>query len=215
MRIPTVLLRTAALAAVLGLLSLAGCAATGPVLLDLQYQAKEGATKAPTAAVVAVSPLRDLRDAAPSVLGKREISKYRENDLVVQGTVADLAAAFLKDALRSRGFTVKDAPAWDLDAGAAPAADAAVLVGGQVKVLWVETVSRPLNVRTKAVVQVRVAAADAPSKTVFRTLNLGSSLEREDVVFTFSIVEETLAGALSAAMDQLLNDDEVKKKLFQ
>lgn len=200
--------------AVLGVLLLSGCAATGPVLLEVKYQAPEEKPANAKTVVVAVSPLRDLREAAPSVLGKRTISKYRENELVVQGTVAELATSALKDALRARGVTVQDAPAWDLAEASIPAVEAAVLVGGEIKALGVETISRPLNVRTKAVVQLRVSAADASLKSVFRTLNLGSSLEREDVVFTFSVVEETLSEALTAAIDQLMKDDDFRKKVF-
>jgi hypothetical protein len=58
-----------------------------------------------------------------------------------------------------------------------------------------------------------VAAAEAVDGKVFRTLNLNSALERDDIVFSFDTVQGTLAEALSAALNQLLDDNEVKRRL--
>jgi len=204
----------AVLAAVMLAVVLTGCAQSGPVLLqDILYQAPTGTAPERAKVVVGVAPFKDIRGGSTSVLGKRTISDDVQNDLVVQGTVADLVTAALKDALRSRSITVKDAPAWDLS-GTPPRTEGSDLViGGEVKVLWVECLSRPLNVKTKATAQLRVSVADASGAAPARTVNLNSALEREDVVFSFDTVQATLSEALTAALNQLLADEEVKNRL--
>ena len=193
---------------------LAGCASSGPVLLqDILYQAPTGTAPERAKVVVGVSPFKDDRGKSTSLLGKRTIGDDVQNDLVVQGTVADLVTTALKDALRSRSITVKDAPAWELT-GTPPRVEGANLViGGEIKVLWIDCQSRPMNVKTKATVQLRVAIFEVSGTVPIRTVNLNSTLDREDIVFSFSAVQETLSEALTSALNQLLADAEVKKRL--
>jgi len=196
------------------LLSLSACAEKGPVLLEgVKYQVPEGTVTDAANVVVGVSPFKDERGKTTSILGKRTISDSIENDLVVQGTVADLVTAGLKDALKARGVTVKDAPAWDLSAETIKADGMNILIGGEIKTLWVDVVSQPLNVKTSAAVQLRVFAADGAEKKIFRTLVLNSKVERQDIAFSFDTTAGALSEALSSAMNQLLNDDEFKNKI--
>lgn len=193
---------------------LSGCAQKGPVLLDnIRYQAPEGLAAGGPKLIVGVSPFKDDRGKTFSVIGKRTIPDYMENDLVVQGTVADLVTAGLKDALKARGIMVKDAPAWDMNAESIKSSGIDILIGGEIKTLWVEAVSQPLNAKVNAVVQLRVSAADAVEKKIIRTLVLNSKLERKDVAFSFELVEDAVSEALSSALNQLLNDEEFKKKI--
>jgi len=197
----------------IGLLS--SCAEKGPVLLEgIKYQAPEALVAGVPKIVVGIAPFKDDRGKTVSVLGKRTISNYIENDLVVQGTVADLVTVAVKDALKSRGIMVKDAPAWDMNAETIKADGISILIGGEIKTLWVEVVSQPLNVKTAAEVQLRVSAADGLEKKIFRTLVLNSKMERQDVAFSFESVSAALSEALSSALDQLLKDDEFKKKIY-
>ena len=200
--------------AVLLVAILSGCAQKGPVLLDnIKYQPPEGLAAGTPKLVVGVSPFRDDRGKTFSVLGKRTIPDYVENDLVVQGTVADLVTAALKDALKARGIIVKDVPAWDMNAESIRTTGIDILIGGEIKTLWVEAVSQTLNFKVSAVVQLRVSAADVAEKKIIRTLVLNSKLERQDVAFSFESVKSAVSEALSSALDQLLNDEEFKKRI--
>ncbi len=193
---------------------LSGCAKKGPVLLDnIRYEAPEGLAAGAPRVVVGISPFRDDRGKSDSVVGKRTIPNYLENDLVVQGTAEELVAAALKDALKARGVTVKDAPEWNIDAQPIRANGVDILIGGEIKTLWVDAVSQTLNVKYKAEVKLRVSAADAAEKKIFRTLVLDSKVERQDVAFSFETVESALSEALSSALNQLLNDEEFKRKI--
>jgi hypothetical protein len=201
------------IAVLLGAL-LSGCAQKGPVLLEnIRYQAPEGLAAGAPKLVVGVSPFKDDRGKTFSVLGKRTIPDSVENDLVVQGTVADLVTAGLKDALKARGIMVKDAPAWDMNAESIKSSGIDILIGGEIKTLWVEDVSQPLNNKVKAEVKLRVSAADVAEKKIIRTLVLDSKLERQDVAFSFVLIEGAVSEALSSALNQLLNDEEFKKKI--
>lgn len=199
---------------VLVTLLLSACAEKGPVLIEgVKYQAPEGLAAGVPKIIVGIAPFKDDRGKTVSVLGKRTISNYIENDLVVQGTVADLVAAAVKDALKSRGIMVKDSPAWDMNAETIKADGMTIVIGGEIKTLWVEVVSQPLNVKTVAEVQLRVSAADVAERKIFRTLVLNSKMDRQDVMFSFDSVSAALSEALSSALDQLLKDDEFKKKI--
>ncbi len=200
--------------AALSIVLLSACAEKGPVLLDnIKYQTPEGTAAGSPKVVIGVSPFKDDRGKTASVLGKRTIRDYIENDLVVQGTVADLVTVAFKDALKSRGITVKDAPAWDMKAETVAGDGFDILIGGEIKTLWVEVISQPLNVKEHVEVQLRVSAGDSADKTIFKTLNMNSKMERQDLAFSFEAVEGLLSEALSSAIDQLLKDDEFKKKI--
>src|SRR5512135_1132939 len=113
-----------------------GCAEKGPILLNIAYQEPEEKAGAASTATVGVSPFQDVRGKPASVLGKRTIPDGQVNDLVVQGTVAELATAVLKKALASRGISVKNVPEWDLSAEGMRDAGSALLLGGEIKTLW-------------------------------------------------------------------------------
>jgi len=192
---------------------LTACAQKGPILLEAGYRASQAAAPAPLKTVVGVSLFRDDRGKTVSLLGKRSIRTDIENDLVVQGTVAELVTNGLKSALVSRGFTVKDAAAWDLTAETLPPDGTDILIGGEVQALWVDVVSLPLNVTIKSDVRLRAVIADVREKKIIRSLNLSSKVEAQDVAYSFANVEDSISEALSSALNQLLNDDEFKKKI--
>ena len=194
--------------------SLSACAEKGPVLLEgVKYQAPEGTQTGASKVTVGVSAFKDERGKITSVLGKRTLSNSVENDLVVQGTVADLVAGSMKEALTARGIAVKDLPAGDLGELAGRTEGTDIVIGGEIKTLWVNVSSQPLNVKMTAEVQLRVSAADKAEKKIFRTLVLNSKVERQDISFSFDAAAGALSEALSSAIDQLLKDDEFKKKI--
>lgn len=194
---------------------LTACAQKGPVLLsNISYQPPEGIKATSSKVVIGVSPLKDSREKSASVVGRRVIASTDIiNDLVVQGTAADMVTERLKDALQARGFKVKDVAAWDMTAEGLKPEGVDLVIGGEVKSLWVESSSKPLDTTMKADVQLRVAAADVSEKKIIRTLNLASRLEQKDIAFSFDKVEAVLSEALSSAIDQIFSDEEMKKRL--
>jgi hypothetical protein len=187
---------------------LAACAQPGPVLLqNIVYHAPAGADQGRGKTVVGVSVFTDARSTPPSVVGKRTIRDSIENDLVVQGSAADLVAAAIREALKSRGIPVKDVPAGTAAAGTD------LVVSGEIKTLWVDARSQPLNVQTKANVQLRAVLEEGPERKVFRTVNLNSVIDRQDVAFSFNTVQDALSEALTGAVNQLLTDEEFKKRI--
>ncbi|MDH4163070.1 MAG: hypothetical protein OEW15_10330 [Nitrospirota bacterium] len=192
----------------------AGCAEKGPILIEgITYQTPEGAAAGKGNTVAAVSTFRDLREVQPSVIGKRQIGNDISNDLVVQGTAADMVTGMIREALKVRGIEARSAAAWDLSDASINAEGADILVGGEIKALRVEVISQPFKVRYKAMVQLRVSAADVKERKVLRTLNLSSSLEQENVSYSDYIVQEMLSEALSSSINQLLSDEEIKNRI--
>ncbi len=189
-----------------------GCAEKGPILIEgIKYQPPEGVTATTTPTIVAVSPFRDQRDKPPATIGLRQVRDLFSNDLVIQVTTTDLVSAAISDALAVRGIGVKTATVWDLGEASIKAEGADVLIGGEIKTLWVDVTTQPFQVKYRANVHLRVQTADVKTGKIVRTLNLNSSLEREDISYSDALVQEMLAETLSSAINQLLNDDEVKK----
>ena len=208
----TIFLGISALAIIL----LSGCSTQkGPFLMaSIEYVSPEGLVAAKPKVVVGVSPFKDDRGKPVSVLGtKNGSSSSGENDLVVQGPVAELVTAKFKDALKARGFAVKDVAAWDMTAEGIKAEGVDVLISGEIRSLWVESLSGVLDVFLKADAQLKIFVADAAEKKMLRTLTVNSKLERHNVAFSFEYIQETLSDALSAAINQVFDDEEVKKKL--
>jgi len=195
-------------------LLVAGCAPKGPILTDFKYQQPKSVAAATAAVTVAVSPFKDDRAKIESVVGKRfnELNELT-TDLVVQGTVATKVAVALKSALAARQIAAKDSAAWDLtEAGvAAPGAD--LLVGGEVKTLWVDATSQLANTKSKAEVQLRIVVADVAQKKIIRVLNVSSTIERKNIANTAAFIERALSEALSGAIDQIFADEELKSRL--
>jgi len=198
--------------ALLLLLILAGCAEKGPVLLTLGYQAP--AEKAGTASTISVgiSPLRDEREAPPSVLGKRTIPSGMQSDFIVNGTVADTATAFLKEAFTARGIAVKDIANWDLTAEGMNDAGADLLLGGEIKTLWLESKPSSMLTQLKASVQIKLTVGSRLEKRILRTIDVNSKLDQE-VLYSQERLESALAEALSSAVNQIFQDDEEKKRI--
>lgn len=207
--------KTNILASAIMLMILAACAQKGPVLLsNIDYQPPEGLKTALSKLVVGVSPLKDSREKSAYVVGTRVVASTDiVNDLVVQDTAADLVTARLKEALQARGFTVKDVAGWDMTAEGLKPDGVDFVLGGEVKSLWVESVSKHFDTAMKADVQLRVVAADMSQKKIIRTLNLASRIENKYIAFSFGKVEAVLSEALSSAIDRIFIDEEMRKRL--
>jgi hypothetical protein len=190
-----------------------GCAEKGPVLLNIAYQAPAEKTVTASKIVVGVSPFRDGRNEPASVLGKRTIPNGMQSDLVVQGTVAETATISLKEALTRRGIAVRDVAGWDLTAEGIQAEGAALVLGGEIKVFWLESTASAsaFNTHLMASVQLKIAAGDTAEKKVIRTIDVSSKLD-QDVLYSHELLENMLSEALSSAIDQIFNDAELKKR---
>jgi len=190
-----------------------GCAEKGPVLLTIDYQAPAEKAGIATTSSVGVSPFRDDRGELASVLGKRTIPSGMQNELVVQGTVAETATAIMKKAFAARGIAVKDIAGWDLTAEGMNASGADLFIGGEIKTLWLE--SRPTSMQTqlKASVQIKITVGDRLEKKIIRTIDVNSKVDQE-ILYSRERLEAALAEALSSAVDQIFQDDELKKRLL-
>jgi uncharacterized lipoprotein YajG len=199
-------------AAMLILLFVAACAEKGPVLLTIGYQAPE--EKAGTASTISVgiSPLRDERGEPPSVLGKRTIPSGMKSDYIVSGTVADTATAILKEAFTTRGIAVKDIANWDLTAEGMNDAGADLLLGGEIKTLWLESKPSSMLTQLKASVQIKLTVGSRAEKRILRTIDVNSKLDQE-ILYSQEQLESALSEALSSAVNQIFQDDEVKKRI--
>ncbi len=190
-----------------------GCAEKGPVLLNIAYQAPAEKPATASTIVVGVSPFRDGRGEPASVLGKRTIPSGMQSDLVVQGTVAELATTSLKEALTRRGIAVKDVAGWDLTAEGIQAEGVALVLGGEIKVFWLESTASAsaFNTHLMASVQLKITAGDTAEKKVIRTIDVNSKLD-QDVLYSRELLENMLSEAMSSAIDQIFNDAELKKR---
>jgi uncharacterized lipoprotein YajG len=193
-------------------MSLHGCAEKGPILLAVSYQEPAEIAPASSNMTVGVSPFRDVRGKAASVLGKRTIPNALENDFVVQGTVAGVATTSLKKALIARGFSVRDVPSWDLTAEGMKSDSIALLLGGEIKTLWMETTSDTVKTHLQATVQIRVVAGDPSQRKIVRSVEVSSRIE-QDLLYSREEVEAALSEALTSAIDQIFRDEDLKKRL--
>lgn len=190
-----------------------GCAEKGPILLDIAYQEPKEKAGALSTATVEVSPFQDVRGKPATVLGKRTIPSGQVNDLVVQGTVAELTTSILKKALTSRGISVKDVPTWDLTAEGMTDGGSALQLGGEIKMLWLESTAEPWKTHLLATILIKVVAGDPSEKKIIRTVVVSSKLD-QDVLYSQEELESALSEALSSAMDQIFQDEELKKRLL-
>jgi hypothetical protein len=192
---------------------LAGCAPKGPILTDFKYQQPKSAAGTAATVTVAVSPFKDERMKVESVVGKRfnEVNELT-TDLVVQGTVSTKVTAALKNALAARQIAVRDVGAWDLTEAGIEAPGADLLIGGEIKTLWVDATSQFANTTSKADVQLRIVVADTAQKKIIRILNVNSKIERQNIANTAAFIERALSEAVTGAIDQIFADEELKNR---
>ncbi len=208
------LLRHIAVSVFLATVVLPGCANKGPILTDFQYLPSAPAAGAKQAVTAIIAPFKDSRGKVDCVVGKRSNSvNDQSNELVVQGTVAGKVSAALGKALAARGMAVSEAAGWDLSESDIGSGGADLLIGGEIKVLWIESVSQLANTVVTTDVQLRIVVADVAQKKIIRVLNVNSKVERQNVAFIASFVERTLSEALTGAIDQVFSDEEVKKRI--
>ncbi len=194
---------------------LQGCAHKGPILTDFAYQVPQTAVQETGRVAVGVGPFKDSRGKTDSVAGKRFSAMDDEvNDLVVQGTVSEKVTAALKAALKTHGLSVRDSAGWDLTEADIPANGTKIIVSGEIKTLWIEALSSFANTKVTAKVELRILVADTEQKKVIRTLNVNSTIERQAVAYSRGLVQNTLSEALSAALNQIFSDEELRKTLF-
>jgi uncharacterized lipoprotein YajG len=135
-----------------------------------------------------------------------------QSDYVVSGTVADIATAFLKEAFTARGIAVKDVANWDLTAEGMGDAGADLLLGGEIKTLWLESKPSSMLTQLKASVQIKLTVGSRLEKKILRTIDVNSKLD-QDILYSQERLESALAEALSSAVNQIFQDDEMKKRL--
>jgi uncharacterized lipoprotein YajG len=191
---------------------LSACAEKGPVLLTIGYEAPAEKAALTTTVSVGVSPFRDDRGEPASVLGKRTVPTGMQSDFVVRGTVAETATAILKKAFAVRGITVRDIAGWDLTAEGMTAAGADLLLGGEIKTLWLESKPSSMQTHMKASVQIKITIGDRLEKKIIRTIDVNSKIDQE-ILYSQDRLEAALSEALSSAVDQVFLDDELKKRL--
>jgi len=195
-------------------LSLPGCAHKGPILIDFGYLAPQGAVDKTSKTTAAVSPFIDERGENNSIVGKRVSTLSDEsNDLVVQGTVSEKVTIALKSALTARAIAIQDVPVWDLTESGMPASGTNLLIGGQIKTLRVDCESQLASTTAKADVELRIVVADPVEKRIIKALTVNSKIEHQDIGHSTEFMKDTLAEALSSAIDQLFADDELKNRL--
>jgi uncharacterized lipoprotein YajG len=194
------------------LVLLSGCAEKGPIVLEVSYQPPATKSVVAPKVVVGVAPLKDDRGNA-SIIGKRKIADDVQDDFVVAGTtVSGLVTERVKDAFKARGFTVKDS-AWDRTEAGIKDEGADILFSGEIKKLSVDSVAMPLfKTNIKAVIQMKIVVADRAEKKIIRTLDLNSTVEQEGF-YSREKVGAVISEALSSALNQIFNDEELNKKL--
>jgi hypothetical protein len=130
----------------------------------------------------------------------------------VQGTVSDKVTAGVKRAFSARDIAAKDLAGWDLTEAGIPAAATDLLLGGEIKTFWIDTISSAANTRVTTKIEMRVVVADPKQRKIVRVLNVNSSLERGSVAFSTRLVEETISEALTAAVNQIFSDQELMSR---
>lgn len=191
--------------------TLYGCAPKGPILVGMGYLAPPQAVAGKTTKVVGISPILDSRGTPDSAVGRKsQASDGRESELVVQGTVAGIVTASFREALEKRGFIVKEVRSWDLSGGPVAVEGIDLLIGGEIRALWVDVVSRTVRDLYTVDVQIRASLVDVAGRGT-HNLNLNCKLEREDIKFSVERVEKLLSEALSTAVDQLINSEGFQK----
>jgi uncharacterized lipoprotein YajG len=112
----------------------------------------------------------------------------------------------------SRGLSVKDVASWDLSAEGMKADGVSLILGGEIKTLWLESTAVPLKTHLQASVQLRIVAGDPSEKKIIRTLEVSSKLD-QDVLYSREKLENALSEALSSAINQIFQDENLKKRL--
>lgn len=189
-----------------------GCAEKGPVLLNVVYQPAGGKAVASTKVVVGLSPFMDNRQTYPSLLGTRTVPSGMQDDYVVKGTVAGLVTSALRDALKAHGLDVKDVPSWDLSAEGMKAEGAALLFGGEIKTMRLDSKGATFQTSLTASVEIKIVVGDIAEKKIIRKLDVHSKIEQE-TLYSREKLESALSEALTSALDQIFQDDVLIKRL--
>jgi hypothetical protein len=202
--------------ALLAFFSFTACTGKSSVPLDVmyQYQPPEGEAPRPRA-VVEVRPFTDNRGKPSSIIGAKTSPDGLESDIVVSSTVSETVTRRLIEALRARGFTVIDAgsPVTSPDDAGWKRAD--IILGGEIRVLWVEAIALPESTSLKADVQLHISVVESVDKKKVRGFNVNRRLDRRNVELSSTrSMEELLARAFSFTIDRIFEDQELRQSMY-
>jgi hypothetical protein len=189
------------------LVLLTGCAEKGPVLLTPSYSPTRPAVAVKKDSVVRVGPIRDSRGIGSSLVGKKTVSGQAD-DIMVQLALSDVVTKMLKQAFDARGFIVKSI----MDPEVPRPGSLSLLAGGEIKTLWMESTSGPFLTTLHATIALKIMVGDAAEKKIIKTLDINSTIDRT-MFYSREKLDKTLSNALSSALDQVFEDETIRKVL--
>src|SRR5208283_5050719 len=95
---------------------------------------------------------------------------------------------------------------WNMTSEGMPADGYDLLIGGEIKSLWIDSKSVPFKTSVKTTVQLKIAIGDAAETKVIRVIDVNSTIE-QDMIYSREKLSGALSEALSAALEQIFQDD--------
>jgi len=127
---------------------------------------------------------------------------------------ADAVAQALREVLTRAGYSVSPVkPAWDLQEATIRPEWGTLLVGGSIDALDVTCVESLTMKKYTAKVRVSLAFADVRKKRIFYRITSESSASLDHIVFSEEKMEEQLNGALSDAIEKVLEGPETANRI--
>jgi hypothetical protein len=126
----------------------------------------------------------------------------------------DAVAQALREVLTRAGYSVSPVkPAWDLEERTIRPEWGTLLVGGSIEALDVTCVESTTMKKYTAKVRVSLAFADVRKKRIFYRVTSESSASLDHILFSEEKLEEQINGALSDAMEKILEGPETAKRI--
>jgi hypothetical protein len=160
------------------------------------------------APTIAVNPLYDDRIKADKVGEGYNMYGAAVDTFVADRSVTGVIEDAIVRQLTGMGFKVVRTSGWDLTAqGISEYVNADMLLGGRLKVMWVESRPGLFTVSVSATSRFLIVLADVREKKILWSGEFEGSERSEEVVRTVGSMEAALNRAMSKTVDSLVRDE--------
>jgi len=186
----------------LGLLLLTACAGARTFVVDLTYVPQSPPVLEAEKTVVAIAPFMDKRHGTRNVGLRRKLDGSVDQFVTAPDSVSEQVRKAVGRYLRANGFQTVAISEWDLQPESLSGMEADLVVGGEIRRLWIDAESMVGRTVIHSDLEITVCLGRPKENKVFQQ-KMQMSQENTEIVFSPDQVEKRLNEGLSEIIESV------------
>lgn len=185
--------------------------------LNLRYTSPSQVSSTDSNIKIGISNITDKRQRENKSLFGERINYSGSKDYFAPAgiSVEDAVTGMVAEYFKKRGFQGKRVEKWDLDANNLKGDWGDIVVGGEILELWSDVMSKFMSNKHTVKAKLKIVIADPKEKRILLTDTITTSLEMTEPLFHEESVEKMINEAASSCIDNILENNTLKKILSE